>query len=115
MRRPRDLIGRNSVTVCSFAKCIASLLHYYTFDRVPRKMIKKSLPKVIVKGMKNLYHGVKTKARVGSESPKEFCVQAGAPQESVSLPLIFAIATDVITEYARKGVRIEILHTNGLV
>ena len=24
------LIGRNSVTVCSFAMCIASLLHYYT-------------------------------------------------------------------------------------
>ena len=30
----RDLIGRNRVTVCSFTKCIASFLHYYTLKEL---------------------------------------------------------------------------------
>ena len=49
------------------------------FDKVPRKVMewamrKKGLPEVIVKAVKSLYHGEKTKVRVGSELPEEFLV-----------------------------------------
>ena len=48
-------------------------------DRVPRKVMdwamrKKGLPDVIVKAVMSLYHGAKTKVRVGSES-EEFSIQ----------------------------------------
>ena len=49
------------------------------FDRVPRKVIewvmrKKGLPEVIVRAVMSLYHGAKTKVRVGSELSQEFLV-----------------------------------------
>ena len=42
------------------------------FDRVPRKVMKramrkKGLPEVILRAVMSLYHGTKTKVRVGSE------------------------------------------------
>ena len=53
------------------------------FDRVPRKVIewalrKKGLPEVIVvfllRAVMSLYHGVKTKVRMGSELSQEFLI-----------------------------------------
>ena len=52
------------------------------FDIVPRKVMKwamrkKGSPEVIVRAVMSLYHGAKTKVRVGSELAKEFLVQVG--------------------------------------
>ena len=76
------------------------------FDRVPRKVIrwamrKKGLPEVIVRAVMSLYQGAKTKVRVGFELSQEFLVQVGVHQGSVLLPLLFAIAVNVISENAR--------------
>ena len=72
------------------------------FDRVPRKVIEwamknKGLPEVIVTAVMSLYHGAKTKVRVGSELSQEFLVQDGVHQGFVLSPLLFAIAVDVIS------------------
>ena len=42
----------------------------------------------------SLYHGAKTKVRVGSELSEEFSVQVGVHQRSVLSPLLFAIAVN---------------------
>ena len=52
------------------------------FDRVPGKMMewamrKKDLPEVTERAVMSLYHGEKTKVRVGSELSEEFLVQVG--------------------------------------
>ena len=49
-----------------------------------------------------LNHREKTKVGVGSELSKEFLVQVGVHQGSVLLPLLFAIAVDVISKDARE-------------
>ena len=90
------------------------------FDRVPRKVMqwamrKKGLAEVIVRAVMSPYHGIETKVRVGSELSQEFLVQVGVHQGSVLLPLLFAIAVDVISENAREGLMNEILYVNGLV
>ena len=77
------------------------------FDRVPRKamewaMRKKGLPEVIVRAVINLYHTAKTKVMVGSELSEELWMQI-CVQVSVLSQLLFVIAMDVITDYARKG------------
>ena len=64
------------------------------FDRVPRKVMewamrKKGLPEVIVRAVMSLYHGVKTKVRVGSELSEEFSTQVCVNQASVLSPLLF--------------------------
>ena len=83
------------------------------FDRVPRKVMewalgKKGLPEVIATAVMSLYHGTKTKVRVESELSEEILVQVGVHQGSVLSPLLFAIAVDVISENARKGLMDEI-------
>ena len=90
------------------------------FDRVPRKVMewamrKKGLPEVIVRAVMSLYHGAKTKFRVGSESPEEFSVQVGVHEGSLLSPLLFAIAVDIISENAREGLMNEILYADDLV
>ena len=90
------------------------------FDRVPRKVMEwamrnKGLPEVIVRAVMSLYHGAKTKVRVGSELSPEFLVQVAVHQGSVLSPLLFAIAVDIISENAREGLMIEILHADDLV
>ena len=52
---------------------------------------------------------------MGSESSEEFLLQVGVHQRSVLLPLLFAIAGDVISENARKGLMNEILYVDDLV
>ena len=42
-------------------------------------------------------------------------MQVGIRQGSVMSPLVFAIVVDVITEYAREGLLITILHADDLV
>ena len=78
------------------------------FDRVPRKVMKwamrkKGLPEVIVRAVMSLYHGEKTKVRVGSELFQELLVQVGVHQGSVLSPLLFAIAVDVIRRMQEKA------------
>ena len=90
------------------------------FDRDPRKVMewmmrKKGLPEVIVTAVMSLYHGAKTKVRVGSELSQEFLVQVGVHQGSVLSPLLFAIAVDVTSENAREGLMNEILYADDLV
>ena len=90
------------------------------FDRVPRKVMewamrKKGLSEVIVPAVMSLYDGAKTKVRVGSSCSEEFEVNVGVHQGSVLSPLLFAIAVDVITENARRGVVNELLYADDLV
>ena len=89
------------------------------FDRVPRNVMKwvmrkKGLPEVIVRAVMSLYHGAKTKVRVGFELSQEFLVQVGKHQRSVLPPLLFAIAVDVISENARERLINEILYADDL-
>ena len=58
------------------------------FDRVPRKMMewamtKKCLPQLIVRAVVRLYHGEKTKVKVGSELSEKLMVQISVHQEFV--------------------------------
>ena len=90
------------------------------FDRVPRKVMerairKRGLPEVIVRAVMSLYHGAKTKVRVGSELSEEFLVQVGVHQGSVLSPLLFTIAVDVVSENAREGMMNKILYADDLV
>ena len=90
------------------------------FDGVPGKMIewtlrKKSLPEVLAKAVMSLYEGSRKKVRVGSGLSEEFGVRVGVHQDSVILPLIFAIVVDAMTEQARKELLNEILYADDLV
>ena len=76
---------------------------------------KKGLPEVIVRAVMSLYHGEKTKVRVGSELSEDFLEQFGAHKGSVWLPLLFAIAVDVISENAREELMNEILYAEDLI
>ena len=90
------------------------------FDRVPRKVMEwatrmKGLSEVIVRTIMSLYDGAKTRVRVGSAYSMAFKIKVGVHQGSVLSPLLFAIVVDVITEYARRGVVIELLYADDLV
>ena len=75
----------------------------------------KGLPEVIVRAVISLYHGAKTKVRVGFELSQEFLVQVDAHQGSALSTLLFAIAVDVISENAREGLMNEVFYANDLV
>ena len=77
-------------------------------------MRKKGLPKVTVRTVMSLYHGAKSKVRIGPELLEEFLVQVDVHQESVLSPMLFAIAVDVISENGRKVLMNEILHADDL-
>ena len=77
-------------------------------------MGEKGLKDVIVRGLMSLYHGPKTKVRLGSELSEEFLVQVGVHQESVSSPLLLAIAVGVISKNVR-GLMNKILNADDLV
>ena len=90
------------------------------FDRVPGKVMewamrKRGLAEVIVRVLMSLYHGAKTKVRVGSELSEEFLAQVGVHQESMLSSVLFAIAVNVISENAREGLMNEILYADDLV
>ena len=87
------------------------------FDRVPRKVIqwamrKKGISEEIVREVMNLYDGAKTRVRVGCAYSEEFEVKVGVHRGSVLSSLLFAIAVDVITENARRGVINELLYAD---
>ena len=63
----------------------------------------------------SLCHKAKTNARVELESSEEFFVRVGVHQESVLLPLLFAISVDVITVNAKEGLMNKILCANDSV
>ena len=52
---------------------------------------------------------------MGSELSQEFLIQVGVHQEFVLLPLLFAIAVDIILENTREGLTNEILYADDLV
>ena len=86
------------------------------FDRVSRKVMewatrKRGLSEVMVQAAMSLYNGAKTRVRVRSADSEEFEVKIGVHQESVLLPLLFAIVVDDITENARSVVN-ELLYTD---
>ena len=89
------------------------------FDRVPRKVIEQAITRssvvVIDQAVMSLYDGAKTNVRAGSVDSEKFKVKVGVHQGSVSLPLLFTIVVDVITEKARRGVLNEILYADDLV
>ena len=90
------------------------------FDRVPRKviewaMIEKGVLKVMVRAVMSLYDGAKTRMRVRSACSGEFQVKVDVHHGSMLLPLLFAIAVDVIIEKARKGMVNESLYADDLV
>ena len=78
-------------------------------------MRKKGLSEVMVWALMSLYDGAKTRVRVGSAYSEEFKVKVDVHQGSVLSPLLFATVVDVITENARRGVVIELLHADDLV
>ena len=57
-------------------------------------MRKRGIPEAMVRAVMSLYEGAKTRVRVGLELSKEFEVKVGLHQESVFLPLFFAIVVD---------------------
>ena len=67
-------------------------------------MIKMDPSEVMDWAVMSLYDGENTRVRMGSAYSEEFEVKVGVYQGSVVSPLLFAIAVDVITENARRGV-----------
>ena len=61
----------------------------------------------------NLYHGAKTKVRVGTELFEKFLLQVGVHRGSVLSPLLFAMTVDEILKIPR--IDNEILYANDLV
>ena len=90
------------------------------FDRVPRKVMecamkKTSLSEIIVRAVMNFYQGAKTNGKVGLQLCEKFLEQVGVHQGSVLSSLVFAIVADLMTEYARKVLKNEILYPHNLV
>ena len=78
-------------------------------------MGKKGLLEVMVWAVMSWHDGAKTRVRVGSAYSEEFDVKVGTHQGSALSPLLFAIAVDVVTKNARRGVVNEILYADDLV
>ena len=78
-------------------------------------MRKKGIPEVIVRSVKSLCEGAKTRVRVDSELSEEFEVNVGIHQGSVLSRFLFAVVVDVVTEFARDGVLRGLLHADDLV
>ena len=76
---------------------------------------KKGLSEIIVRVVMSLYHGAKTKVRMGSELSKEFLVKVGVHQGVVLSPLLFAITVVVITKDAREQLINKIFYADDLV
>ena len=78
-------------------------------------MRKKGLSEVMVWAVMSLYDGAKTRVRMKSAYSDELKVKFGVHHGSGLLPILFAIAVDVITENAKRGVGNELLHADDLV
>ena len=90
------------------------------FDKVSTRVMewamrKKGLPEILVKAVMSLYEEAETKVRVGSGLSEEFSVKVGEHQESVLLPLLFAIVIDEVTNNTRKGWMKQILYADDSV
>ena len=90
------------------------------FDRVARKVLewamrKKRIPEVLVRSMMSQNDGTQTRVRVDSELSEEFEAKVGMLQGSVLSPFLFAVAVDVVTEFAREGALSELLSADDIV
>ena len=78
----------------------------------------KGFLELIVRAVINLYHGAKTKVRVGYELSEEFLdwwYRLVYIKGLCLWPLLFAITVTVITQNAREGLINEILYADDLV
>ena len=78
-------------------------------------MRRKGIPEVLVRSVRSLYEGAKTRVGVDSELSEEFVVKVGMHQGSVLSPFLFAVVVDVVTEFAREGALSELLYADVLV
>ena len=78
-------------------------------------MRKKGISEVVVRSVKSLYKGAKTRVRVDSVLSEEFEVKVGMHQGSVLSPFLFVVVVDVVTELATVGVLSEWLYADDLV
>ena len=90
------------------------------FDKVSTRVMewamrKKGLPEILVKAVMSLYEEAETKVKVGSGLSEEFSVKVGEHQESVLLPLLFAMVIDEVTKNTRKGWMKQILYADDSV
>ena len=90
------------------------------FDRVPRKVLewalrKKRIPEALVRSVKSLYEGAKTRVRVDNEFSEELEVKVGIHQGSMLSPFYVAVVVDVVTEFAIEGALSELLYADDLV
>ena len=89
-------------------------------DRVARKVLewamrKKGMPEALLRSVKSLYEGAKTRARVDSDLSEEFETNVGMHQGSVLSHFHLALLLDVVTELAREGMLSESLYADNLV
>ena len=66
-----------------------------------------------MRAVKTLYEGAKTTIRDGLELSEEFKVTVGVHQESMLLPMVFAITVDLVTESVRGGTEGDVLEMKG--
>ena len=78
-------------------------------------MRKKGIPEVLVRSVKGLYEGAKTRVRVDSELSEEFEVKVWMHKGSVLSLFLFTVVIDVVIEFAREGVLSESLSAGELV
>ena len=78
-------------------------------------MRKKGMPEAMVRSVMNLHVGAMTRIGVDSELSEEFDVKVGMHQESVLLPIIFAVVVDAVTEFASEGAPSELLYADDIV
>ena len=76
---------------------------------------KKGIPVVLIRSVKSLYDGAKTRVRVDSELSEEFEVKVWMNQGSVLSPFLFAVVVDVVTVFAREVVLSELLCADDLL
>ena len=75
----------------------------------------KGVPEVMVRALMSLYEGKRTRVRVGSALSEEFKIAVEVRQGSVLSTLLLAVVVNLVTESARDGLLLEIVHADDLV
>ena len=75
-------------------------------------MSKKEIPEVLVKSVRSLYEGAKTRVRLDSELSEQFEVKVGMHQVSVLSPFLFTVVIEAVTELAIAEVLSELLYAD---
>ena len=75
---------------------------------------KKGKPGVMVRSVRSVYEGAKTRVRVHTQLSELFEIKVVMHQGSVLSPFVFTMVVDVVTEFAREGALSE-LYADDLV